>query len=74
MDFFDNYNNKILESLNYVINRQTYKKIEEVEDKLKYLIDKTDKLKMRNFYDITLTMKSYIDTPQREKTITKHFD
>jgi hypothetical protein len=72
LDFFDIFNNKIMDSLSMVIQRETFKKIEALETKLNSLVDRTDKTKMRNFYSLTLSSKSFIDTSIRENQMLKN--
>jgi Ca2+-binding EF-hand superfamily protein len=68
LDFFDIFNNKILDNLTLIIHKDTLKKIENVILHLKILIDKTEKRNMRNL-DLTLTIKSYIEKTIRDRKL-----
>lgn len=68
LDFFDIFNNKILDNLTLIIHKDTLKKIENVILTLKILIDKTEKRNMRNL-DVTLTIKSYIEKSIRDRKL-----
>jgi hypothetical protein len=70
LDFFDIFNNKILENMTLVIHRQILRRLNGLSNSLDHLIEQIAYIQ-KNKKDLTITLKSFIERSIKKDSLFK---